>query len=547
MSDAIIRSRVKINPDELEKIKKHLGVRNIKNEIDSLISGGFLAQIGDKIFDFTIDIDQTVHRQKEYCVGRITLVGDGVAEADGLSEGMMGEIVEIEDKARGLILNLSEKTAGIVVLGDNSRIKPGDLVKTTGRILSIPVSQQVLGRVIDPLGQPLDGKENFEPEKFNPLEVIAPGVMARQSVSVPLQTGIKAIDGMIPIGRGQRELIIGDRQTGKTSIALSTIINQKNEGVVCVYVAIGQKRSNIAQFIAVLEKFGAMSHTVVVAASASDSPAMQYLAPYAGCAIGEYFLQKGKDALVIYDDLSKHAWAYRQISLLLRRPSGREAYPGDIFYAHSRLLERACRLNQKSGGGSLTALPIIETQAGDLSAYIPTNVISITDGQIYLEADLFNSGQKPAINVGNSISRVGGAAQIKAAKQVAGRLRLDLAQYRELQAFAQFASDLDDRTKKDLNRGAKLTELLKQGWDEPMAVERQVVSIWAGTNGILDDMDLLKIKDFENHLLAYVERHNPEIFEKILNEKLLSPETIEKLSEIVKDAKQVFIGEENGD
>ncbi|MEK9171566.1 MAG: F0F1 ATP synthase subunit alpha, partial [Patescibacteria group bacterium] len=356
-----------------------------------------------------------------------------------------------------------------------------------------------------------------------------------------LQTGIKAIDGMIPIGRGQRELIIGDRQTGKSSIALSTIINQKDENMVCVYVAIGQKRSNIAQFIAILEKFGAMSHTVVVAASASDSPAMQYLAPYAGCAIGEYFLQKGKDALVIYDDLSKHSWAYRQISLLLRRPSGREAYPGDIFYAHSRLLERSCRLNQKSGGGSLTALPIIETQAGDLSAYIPTNVISITDGQIYLESDLFNAGQKPAINVGNSVSRVGGAAQIKAIKQVAGRLRLDLAQYRELQAFAQFASDLDDRTKKDLNRGAKLTELLKQGWDDPMPVEKQVVSIWAGTNGILDDIDLLKIKDFEKHLLDYVDRHNPEIFKKIVEDKLLSPETAEKLAKVVRDAKQVFI------
>lgn len=540
MSDALIRSRVKINPDELEKIKRHLGIKTIKNEIDASISGGFLAEIGDKIFDFTIDIDQSVDRQKEYSVGKITLIGDGVAEADGLSEAMLGEIVEVENKGRGLVLNLSPKSLGIVILGDYSQIKPGDVVKTTGRILSVPVGEKVLGRVIDPLGQPLDGKEEIQPEKYNPLEMIAPGVMARQSVTVPLQTGIKAIDGMIPIGRGQRELIIGDRQTGKTSIALSTIINQKHENMVCVYVAIGQKRSNIAQFIAILEKFGAMSHTVVVAASASDSPAMQYLAPYAGCAIGEYFLQKGKDALVIYDDLSKHSWAYRQISLLLRRPSGREAYPGDIFYAHSRLLERSCRLNQKSGGGSLTALPIIETQAGDLSAYIPTNVISITDGQIYLESDLFNAGQKPAINVGNSVSRVGGAAQIKAIKQVAGRLRLDLAQYRELQAFAQFASDLDDRTKKDLNRGAKLTELLKQGWDDPMPVERQVVSIWAGTNGILDDIDLSKIKDFENHLLDYVDRHNPEIFEKIIKEKLLSPETIEKLTKVVKDAKQVF-------
>jgi len=543
MSDALIRSRVKINPDELSKIKRRLGVKTIKNEIDASISGGFLAKIGDKIFDFTLDIDQSVDRQKEYSVGKITLIGDGVAEADGLSGSMLGEIVEIENKGRGLVLNLSPKSLGIVILGDYSQIKPGDSVKTTGRILSVPVGEKVLGRVIDPLGQPLDGKPEFLPEKYNPLEMIAPGVMTRQSVTVPLQTGIKAIDGMIPIGRGQRELIIGDRQTGKTSIALSTIINQKHENMVCIYVAIGQKRSNIAQFIAILEKFGAMSHTIVVAASASDSPAMQYLAPYSGCAIGEYFLQKGKDALVIYDDLSKHSWAYRQISLLLRRPSGREAYPGDIFYAHSRLLERSCRLNQKSGGGSLTALPIIETQAGDLSAYIPTNVISITDGQIYLESDLFNSGQKPAINVGNSVSRVGGSAQIKAIKQVAGRLRLDLAQYRELQAFAQFASDLDDRTKKDLNRGAKLTELLKQGWDDPMPVEKQVVSIWAGTNGILDDLDLSKIKDFENHLLAYVERHNPEIFEKIIKEKLLSPETIEKLSKVVRDAKQVFINQ----
>lgn len=541
MSDALIRSRVKINPKELSEIKKHLGAKSIKNEIDGSIPGGFLAEIGDKILDFTIGIDQPDQGQKVYSVGKITLIGDGVAEADGLSQAMLGEIVEIENKGRGLVLNLSQKSLGIVILGDYSQIKPGDVVKTTGRILSVPVGEKVLGRVIDPLGQPLDGKEDIQPEKYNPLEMIAPGVMARQSVSVPLQTGIKAIDGMIPIGRGQRELIIGDRQTGKSSIALSTIINQKHENMVCVYVAIGQKRSNIAQFIAILEKFGAMSHTVVVAASASDSPAMQYLAPYAGCAIGEYFLQKGKDALVIYDDLSKHSWAYRQISLLLRRPSGREAYPGDIFYAHSRLLERSCRLNQKSGGGSLTALPIIETQAGDLSAYIPTNVISITDGQIYLESDLFNAGQKPAINVGNSVSRVGGAAQIKAIKQVAGRLRLDLAQYRELQAFAQFASDLDDRTKKDLNRGAKLTELLKQGWDDPMPVEKQVVSIWAGTNGILDDIDLLKIKDFEKHLLDYVDRHNPEIFKKIVEDKLLSPETAEKLAKVVRDAKQVFI------
>lgn len=541
MSVAIIRSRVKISPKELSQIKEHLGAKSIKNEIDNSISGGFLAEIGDKILDFTVGVGPAAPGHQTYTVGKITLIGDGVAEADGLSGAMLGEIVEIENKGRGLVLNLSPKSLGIVILGDYSQIKPGDAVKTTGRILSVPVGEKVLGRVIDPLGQPLDGKPEIEPEKYNPLEVIAPGVMARQSVSVPLQTGIKAIDGMIPIGRGQRELIIGDRQTGKSSIALSTIINQKHENMVCVYVAIGQKRSNVAQFIAILEKFGAMSHTVVVTASASDSPAMQYLAPYAGCAIGEYFLQKGKDALVIYDDLSKHSWAYRQISLLLRRPSGREAYPGDIFYAHSRLLERSCRLNQKSGGGSLTALPIIETQAGDLSAYIPTNVISITDGQIYLESDLFNAGQKPAINVGNSVSRVGGAAQIKAIKQVAGRLRLDLAQYRELQAFAQFASDLDDRTKKDLNRGAKLTELLKQGWDEPMAVEKQVVSIWAGTNGILDDLELSKIKDFESHLLDYVDRHNPEIFKKISSEKIVSPETAEKLAKVVKDAKQVFV------
>lgn len=543
MSDAIIRSRVKISPKELSQIKQHLGAKSIENEIDNSIVGGFLAEIGDKIIDFTIGTGQTDLGQKAYSVGKITLIGDGVAEADGLSGGMLGEIVEIENKGRGLVLNLSQKSLGIVILGDYSQIKPGDAVRTTGRILSVPVGEKVLGRVIDPLGQPLDGKPEIQPEKFNPLEMIAPGVMTRQSVSVPLQTGIKAIDGMIPIGRGQRELIIGDRQTGKSSIALSTIINQKHENMVCVYVAIGQKRSNIAQFIAILEKFGAMAHTVVVAASASDSPAMQYLAPYAGCAIGEYFLQKGKDALVIYDDLSKHSWAYRQISLLLRRPSGREAYPGDIFYAHSRLLERSCRLNQKFGGGSLTALPIIETQAGDLSAYIPTNVISITDGQIYLESDLFNAGQKPAINVGNSVSRVGGAAQIKAIKQVAGRLRLDLAQYRELQAFAQFASDLDERTKKDLNRGSKLTELLKQGWDEPMPVEKQVVSIWAGTNGILDDLELSKIKDFESHLLAYIERHSPEIFKKISSEKVVSPETADKLAKIVRDAKQVFISQ----
>lgn len=542
---AVVRSRVKISSKELGHIKKTLGVNAVVNTVDDTFAGGIIIQIGDKVIDYSAASVLAGEKQgREYSVGEVLVTGDGVATVDGLSSVMAGEIVSFESGMEGLALSLGQDTVGIVAMGDADELKSGDRVTTTGRILSIPVGKNFLGRVIDPLGKPLDGKGDITPERFNPLERVAAGVMAREMVSEPLQTGIKAIDGMIPIGRGQRELIIGDRQTGKSSIALTTIMNQKGQHMTCVYVAIGQKRSSIAQMISILEEYDAMKHTIIVCASASDAPALQYLAPYAGCAVAEYFREQGQDALIVYDDLSKHAWAYRQLSLLLRRPSGREAYPGDIFYAHSRLLERACRLNKAHGGGSITALPIIETQAGDLSAYIPTNVISITDGQLYLESDLFNAGQRPAINVGNSVSRVGGAAQIKAIKQVAGRMRLDLAQYRELAAFAQFSSDLDLKTQQQLNRGAKLTELLKQGWEEPMPVERQVVSMWAATHGYMDDIPATLIKSFETHLLSYVAHHKQTIYKSILDEKKLTEQNEKELESCVKDAKQVFVSKE---
>ncbi len=421
-------------------------------------------------------------------VGTIVEVGDGIAQVYGLSGALAQELLEFPNGIMGMAFNLEEETVGALVLGDYTSLKEGDQVKTTGRIVEVPVGDALIGRVVNPLGEPLDGKGRIETTKTRPIERIAPGVIVRQPVDTPVQTGIKAIDSMIPIGRGQRELIIGDRQTGKTAIAIDTIINQKGQNLICIYVAIGQKQSTVAQVVAQLEESGAMEHTIVVFAGASDPAPLQYLAPYAGVTMGEEFMDAGRDALCVYDDLSKHSWAYRQVSLLMRRPPGREAFPGDIFYSHSRLLERAARMNKKNGGGSLTALPIIETQAGDVSAYIPTNVISITDGQIFLQSDLFNQGQRPAVNAGISVSRVGGAAQIKAMRQVAGKLRIDLAQYRELAAFAQFSSDLDKATRDQLTRGEKTTEILKQPQYEPLPVEKQVVIIWAATNGLLDDV-----------------------------------------------------------
>jgi len=441
---------------------------------------------------------------KPISIGEILSIGDGVAKVSGLNDAMMSELIEFPGGTQGLALSLQMTEVGVVLLGPYSHLKSGDQVVSTGRILSIPVGPNFLGRIVNPLGVALDGASDPVGKEIYPIERIASGVITRQHVSQPLQTGIIAIDSMIPIGRGQRELIIGDRGVGKSSIAITTIINQAKEGVKCIYVTIGQKRSFVAQLVNTLKEFEAMEYTTIVAATASDPASMQFLAPYAGAALGEYYAMHGQDALIIYDDLSKHAWAYREISLLLRRPSGREAYPGDVFYLHSRLLERACRLSKEYGGGSLTALPIIETQAGDVSAYIPTNVISITDGQIYLEADMFNSGFKPAVNVGLSVSRVGGDAQIKAMKKVAGRLRLDLAQYRELAAFSQFASDLDAKTKALLDKGARVSEILKQGWNEPFSVSVQVVLIWAVTEGYANKILLKNMAQWRDSFLSYL-------------------------------------------
>src|SRR3954467_9077489 len=441
-------------------------------------------------------------------VGTVMSIGDGISRVHGVERAMAGEMLEFPKGVFGIALNLEEDSVGAVLLGDYKAIKEGDTVKRTGRIISVPVGDAMLGRVVNALGQPIDGKGPIQTKEFLPIERIAPGVVERQPVKEPLQTGLKAIDGMVPIGRGQRELIIGDRQTGKTAVAIDAIINQRGKGVICIYNAIGQKQSTVAQVVRTLEEADALSYTVVVAATASDPAPMLYIGPYSACAIGEYFRDSGRHALVVYDDLSKHAQAYREISLLLRRPPGREAYPGDVFYLHSRLLERAAKLNNSLGGGSLTALPIIETQAGDLSAYIPTNVISITDGQIFLESDLFNQGVRPAINVGNSVSRVGGSAQVKAMRQVAGSLRLDLAQYRELAAFAQFGSDLDKSTQAQLTRGARLVEILKQGQYAPLPVERQVALIFAGTNGYLDNVAISEVRNFENDLYKYMDAIN---------------------------------------
>jgi len=457
-------------------------------------------------------------------VGTVIQVGDGIARVHGLENVMAGELVEFSNGVMGLAQNLEEDNVGIVILGPYTEIREGDQVKRTGRIMEVPVGEALLGRVVNPLGQPLDGLGPIETTEFRPIESPAPGVMARKSVHEPLQTGIKAIDSMVPIGRGQRELIIGDRQTGKTAVAIDTIINQKGKNMICIYVAIGQKQSTVAGVVETLRKHGALEYTIVVVATASDPAPLLYLAPYAGVSMGEYFMYKGGHVLCVYDDLSKQAAAYRELSLLLRRPPGREAYPGDVFYLHSRLLERAAKLSDDLGGGSLTALPFIETQAGDVSAYIPTNVISITDGQIFLESSLFHSGQRPAVNVGISVSRVGGSAQIKAMKKVAGSLKLDLAQYRELQAFAQFGSDLDKATAARLNRGERTLEILKQGIMEPMDVEKQVVSIYAATKGFLDDIPVKDVKRFEKELHAFIEHNKKEIFDHIVQTKDLPPE-----------------------
>jgi F-type H+-transporting ATPase subunit alpha len=476
-------------------------------------------------------------------VGTVITLGDGIARVHGLEKVMAGELLSFPHDLAGIAMNLEEDQVGVVLLGDYTEIKEGDQVKRTGRIMSVPVGDGMIGRVVNSLGQAIDDKGPISSSQFIPLERLAPGVIERQPVREPMATGLKAIDSMIPIGRGQRELIIGDRQTGKTAIAIDTIINNKGGDLICIYCAIGQKRSSIAQVVKTLSDYGAMDYTVVVAASASEPAPMQYIAPYAACAMGEYFRDTKRHALVIYDDLSKHAASYREISLLLRRPPGREAYPGDVFYLHSRLLERAAKLSNEKGAGSLTALPVIETQAGDVSAYIPTNVISITDGQIYLETDLFNQGVRPAVNVGLSVSRVGGSAQIKAMRQVAGSMKLDLAQYRELAAFAQFGSDLDKATQAQLNRGQRLVEVLKQGQYSPLPFSKQILVIFAGTSGALDDLPIEQIRDFEAELYRYVESTNPGLLSTIMEKKVLDDSIKAEMTKVIKQCKEVFVQE----
>ena len=484
--------------------------------------------IRDQIGNYAVNVDVSE-------VGTVVAVGDGIARLHGVESVMAGEMLEFSHGVFGIALNLEESSVGAVLLGDYTEIREGDPVKRTGRIISVPVGDEMLGRVINALGQPIDGKGPITSNQYRPIEQIAPGVVDRQPVREPLQTGLKAIDAMIPIGRGQRELIIGDRQTGKTAVAVDTIINQKDTGVICIYNAIGQKQSTIAQVVKTLKDAGAMAYTIVVAAAASDPASLLFVSPYAACSIGEHFRDSGRHALCVYDDLSKHAQAYREISLLLRRPPGREAYPGDVFYLHARLLERAAKMNDTQGGGSLTALPIIETQAGDLSAYIPTNVISITDGQIFLESDLFHQGVRPAINVGNSVSRVGGAAQVKAMRQVAGPLRLDLAQYRELAAFAQFGSELDKATRAQLSRGQRLVELLKQPQYEPLAVEQQIMIIFAGTTGLLDDIAVTDVQKFERELYRFVETRHGAVCAAIREKQQLDEQLKTDLTAVIKE------------
>jgi F-type H+-transporting ATPase subunit alpha len=494
-------------------------------------------------------IDQFDAGVETRSVGTVVEVGDGIAQVYGLEAALASELLEFPGGVMGMALNLEEETVGAVILGDYTQIKEGDQVKTTGRVVEVPVGAALIGRVVDPLGRPLDEKGPIAATATRPVERIAPGVIVRKSVDTPVQTGVKAIDALIPIGRGQRELIIGDRQTGKSAIAIDTIINQKGKGLICIYVAIGQKLSTVAKTVAILEQYGAMEHTIVVVAGAEDPAPVQYLAPYAGAAMGEEIMENGveldgtlvKDALCVYDDLTKHAWAYREMSLLLRRPPGREAYPGDVFYLHSRLLERAARLNEDNGGGSLTALPMIETQANDVSAYIPTNVISITDGQIYLESDLFNAGQRPALNVGISVSRVGSAAQTKAMKKVAGPLKLDLAQYRELAAFAQFASDLDKATRDQLTRGEKTSEVLKQPQYEPLPVEKQVAILWVVTNGYLDEVPTARIRDFEQRFYRFLEAERGDLLASLGDKRELTDEIVTGLKEATEAFKETFV------
>ena len=473
-------------------------------------------------------------------IGTVIQVADGIARIHGLEKAMQGELLEFPGEVYGMVLNLEEDNVGAVLLGDRKNINEGDIVKTTGRVVEVPVGDQLTGRVVNSLGQPIDNKGPIETDKYRPIERVASGVISRKSVDTPIQTGIKAIDAMVPIGRGQRELIIGDRQTGKTAIAIDTIINQKGQGVHCIYVAIGQKASTVANIVKTLEEFGAMDYTTIVASTASELAPLQYIAPYAGCAIGEEWMERGEDVLVVYDDLSKHATAYRTLSLLLRRPPGREAYPGNVFYLHSRLLERAARLSDELGGGSLTALPIIETQAGDVSAYIPTNVISITDGQIYLETEMFNAGFRPAINAGLSVSRVGGSAQIKAMKKIAGPIRTDLAQYRELAAFAQFGSELDDDTKERLDQGERIREILKQPQYQPLPVEKQVAIIYAAVKKHLLDLPVDQILDFQKELFELIDTKYPEIFTSIAETKVMDDATEEKLIKAINEAKESF-------
>jgi F-type H+/Na+-transporting ATPase subunit alpha len=495
------------------------------------------AEISRIIKEQIRDYDKTVEIQE---VGTVLSTGDGIARIYGLDKVAAGELLEFPHHIYGLALNLEEDNVGAALFGETHMIKEGDTVKRTGRIAEVPVGKELIGRVVNALGEPIDGRGPIEAKERRRIELKAPGIVARQPVKEPLQTGLKAIDGMIPIGRGQRELIIGDRQTGKTAVALDAIINQKGGNVICIYVAIGQKRSTVAQVVDRLREAGAMEYSIIVAATASESAPLQFIAPYSGCTMGEQFRDNGGHALVIYDDLSKHAVAYRQLSLLLRRPPGREAYPGDVFYLHSRLLERAAKMSDQRGGGSLTALPIIETQAGDVSAYIPTNVISITDGQIFLESDLFYSGVRPAINVGISVSRVGGNAQIKAMKQVAGTLRLELAQYREMAAFAQFGSDLDQATQRQLNRGSRLVELLKQGQYQPLPVEKQILIIFAGTNGFVDDLPLTALKKYEQELYSFVESRHPDVFAEILKKRELDGDLRAKITKTLEEFKGVF-------
>ena len=571
--DISIKSAQPLSDEEMKKLTQIICETFISchNEVDSDVIGGVRMQVGDTVYDGTLahtldrlsqDVEDNtrqsdsqmrsiadgIKQQLEkvngdidvFQTGEVLTLGDGICRVSGLADVMAGEMLEFPGGLKGMVQDLDKNNVGVVLLGPFGHLQEGDSVRRTGRIVEVPVGDALVGRVVDAMGSPIDGKGPIKTDSFRPVESPAPSVLARQPVSVPMQTGLKAIDALVPIGRGQRELIIGDRQTGKTAIALDAIINQKGKDVICIYVAIGQKESTVASVVEKLRSHGAMDYTIVVAATASEPAPMLYIAPYAGAAMGEYFMYKGKDVLVIYDDLSKQAAAYRELSLLLQRPPGREAYPGDVFYLHSRLLERAARLNEESGGGSMTALPIIETQAGDISAYIPTNVISITDGQIFLESDLFHSGVRPAINVGLSVSRVGGAAQLGAMKQVAGRLRVDLAQYRELASFAQFGSDLDKSTRDTLHRGARMTEVLKQGQYAPMSAADQVIAIFAVSEGYADDLELSDIARFESELIDYVNRSYPEFQDEVLSGKKLSAEQQAKLKECIVNFKKTF-------